>query len=316
MKKVIKLIPVYLLVLALFGACSEGDNTIDTVLNDFETGAILRTLKVNNAILNSSLPDSEFSVDIEEQDEQDGALLESVDVFVSIRDLTPDNGTTVAANKFVKSYPASDFTVGPVGLPRATIKSTFGEASGAMGLGPDDYSPGDLFIIELRVNLTDGRTYGAADAGGIITGGFFASPYKYNALLTCSPEPGNYRVDMTDSYGDGWQTTTGNGGDGIHVDLDGTIIVVGMCSPYGGNNLGTEMDPAQGKCTGPASTSFFAATKTVTIPVGTVSGTWNFPGDQYGEIGFAVYGPANQLLFEAGTGEGVPGLLPITLCAQ
>lgn len=316
MKNLNKLIPVYLLALAFFTGCTEGDNSIDTVLNDFETGAILRTLRVNNAILNSSLPDSEFSVDIEEQDEQDGALLESVDVFVSIRDLTPDNGTTVAADKFVKTYPASAFTVGPVGLPRATIKATFGETSSAMGLGPDDYTPGDLFIIELRVNLTDGRTFGAASAGGIITGGFFASPYRYNALLTCSPEPGDYRVDMTDSYGDGWQTNDGNGGDGIHVNIDGTIVVVGMCSPYGGSNIGTEMDPARGLCTGPASTSFYAATKIVTIPNGTISATWSFPGDQYGEIGFSVYGPGNQLLFAAGTGEGVPGLLPITLCAQ
>lgn len=316
MKKLMKFIPVSLLAVALFYTCSEGDNTIDTVLNDFETGAILRTLSVNNAILNSSDPDSEFSVTIEEQDEQDGALLESVDIYVSIRDLTADNGTTVAANKFVKTVPSSAFTVGPVGLPRATISTTFGETASAMGLGPDDYAPGDLFIIELRVNLTDGRTYGAASAGGIITGGFFASPYRYNALLTCSPEPGVYTVEMTDSFGDGWQTNAGNGGDGIHVNIDGTIVVVGMCSPYGSDNVGSEMDESRGLCTGPASTSFYAATATVTIPVGTASATWNFPGDQYGEIGFSVYGPAGQLLLEVGTGEGVPGLQPIILCAQ
>ena len=30
-----------------------------------------------------------------------------------------------------------------------------------------------------------------ADSAGIITGGFF-SPFQYNALLTCSPQLGEY----------------------------------------------------------------------------------------------------------------------------
>ena len=62
-------------------SCVDSENTIDTVL-DYETGAILRTISVNNAVLNSSDPNSTFSVTVEEQDEADGALFAQVNVYV------------------------------------------------------------------------------------------------------------------------------------------------------------------------------------------------------------------------------------------
>jgi hypothetical protein len=250
-------------------------------------------------------------VTVEEQDEQDGALLESVDIYVSLRDLT--GGTSVAVDKFIKTIDASAFTTSPVGLPMASISSTYAETFAALGLPADGVEPGDLFQMELRLNLTDGRTFGKASASGIITGGFFSSPFVYNALVTCSPEPGDYTVEMHDSYGDGWQTTTGGGGDGIKVDLDGTIVTVAMCSPYGGSNVGTDCDPAQGIC---EAGDFYDATDIVTIPVGTSSATWEFPGDAYGEISFEVYGPGGEELYVGAQGETGPGLLPITLCAS
>ena len=86
MKNTIKIL-FSLLIVASITSCAEEEGTIYDVL-DYETGAILRTLSVNNALFNSSDPSSTFSVTIEEQDEADGALLESVDIYVSIRDLT------------------------------------------------------------------------------------------------------------------------------------------------------------------------------------------------------------------------------------
>lgn len=311
MKNIIKIFVSLLIVFSL-NSCVESDNAIDEVFQ-FETGAVLRTISVNNNTLNSSDDSSAWSVTVEEQDEQDGGLFKSVGVYVSMRDLTSGNGTTVAADAFIKTIDASAFTTGPSGLPRATISATFGEATAALGISSSQYAPGDLYVFELRLELTDGRIYGASSAAGIITGGFFSSPFKYNALLLCSPQPGDYRVEMHDSYGDGWQTNNGNGGSGIAVTIDGTVVQVGMCSPYGGQPAGSFLIQGNG-CTGPASTSFYDATGYVTIPVGTLVATWSFPGDTYGEISFEVYGPANELLLAVGLGEGTPGLLPITLC--
>ena len=302
-------------VLLIFSCSSDSDKVIDGVLDGVAAGAVLRTLNVNNAILNSSEPESEFSVTIEEQDEQDGGLFESVGVYVSINDLTPDNGTTPSVSSFIKEIPASAFSPGPLGLPRGTITANFGEAANAMGLTSADYAPGDSFIFELRLNLTDGRVFGQAQAGPSITGGFFSSPFAYTTLILCSPAPGDYVVEMHDSYGDGWQTDGGNGGSGITVDVDGTIIEVGMCSPYEASAFDCTPWPTDDPDYDPTS-DYTDGTAIVTIPVGTAAAVWNFPGDEYGEISFEVYGPNGELLYAGAQGATDAGLLPITLCAE
>jgi len=299
-----------LFIVAAITSCAEEEGTIYDVL-DYETGAILRTISVDNALYNSSDASTAFVVTVEEQDEEDGGLLESVDIYVSLRDLT--GGTTVAVDKFVKSYDASVFTTSPVGLPMATLSATYGESFAALGVGPGGVEPGDLFVMELRLNLTDGRTFGKSSAAGIITGGFFSSPFSYNALITCSPQAGDYSVEMFDSYGDGWQTDSGSGGSGIAVDIDGTIVEVGLCSPYGGA-AGTFLESGAG--TGCTENNGYEGTGTVNIPVGTSSATWSFPGDAYGEISFSVFGPGGEELYVGAQGATGPGLLPITLCAQ
>ena len=321
MKNIFKILICSLLMVSF--SCQDSENTIDTVL-DYETGAILRTISVENAVLNASDPSSAFVVTVEEQDEQDGALLESVNVYVELRDLTTDYTTPATGDNLAMSIPASEFTTGPVGLPRTTVNLTFGDAAAALGLSLDEqngYNPGDVFIVKLEVVLSDGRVFGASSASGIITGGFFSSPFQYNALLTCSPMPGTYVVDMYDNYGDGWQTDAGNGGSGLKAVLtlaDGSesIVEVGMCSPYGADNIGTAMDPNMGICTGPASTSFYAAQATVTIPAGTQLAVWQWPGDTYGEISFQIYGPAGNLLLDTGgPGEGTgAGQLDVLNC--
>jgi len=303
----------FLLLALLIHSCSDSDKVIDGVFDDVESGAVLRTISVNNATLNSSEPDSEFSVTIEEQDAQDGSLLESVDVHVTMNDLTPDNGESVADDVFVKSIPASMFEPGPFGLPRATLNMTFSEAVSAMGFTPADYAPGDSFVVDLKLNLTDGRQFNAENTASVVSGGFFSSPFRYNTLIICSPAPGDYTIDMHDSYGDGWQTTASGGGPGITIDVDGTIIEFGMCSPYG-SGAGTFLGGTD--CTGPASTSFFDATTTITIPAGAQSAIWNFPGDFWSEISFEVYAPDGSLIFASGSGEASTGILPIVVCAQ
>jgi len=286
-------------------SCVDSENTIDTVL-DYETGAILRTISVNNAVLNSSDPNSTFSVTVEEQDEADGALFQQVNVYCMLKDLTDGNDSTDFM--LVTSIPASDFATGPVGLPRGDVVMTFGDAAAAMGVGPSQYSPGDVFVVGLEVVLTDGRSFDWTSAAGIITGGFFSSPFKYNALLTCSPMPGDYTVFMTDSYGDGWQTTSGgDGGQGLEINMDGVITSVAMCSMWGTYDF---------TCTVP-NAAYTEATAVVTIPAGTESALWTFPGDYYGEIGFEITGPNGQVAYSALTpGSATVGLLPVAICAQ
>jgi len=289
-------------------SCQDSENTIDTVL-DYETGAILRTISVDSQLLNASDPNSLFSVTIEEQDEQDGGLLQEVRVLVELRDLTTDFTTPATGEVLVQTIPASEFSTGPVGLPRTQVNMAFGDAAAALGLPLDPqtgYNPGDIFVVKLELVLTDGRVFGASSAAGIITGGFFSSPFQYNALLTCSPMSGDYTINMFDSYGDGWQTTeAGDGGVGLTIDMDGVVTSVAMCSQWGSFDF---------ECT-PTSDGYTAST-TVNIPAGTQSAIWNFPGDVYGEISVQIVAPNGVVAYESETGATIVGLLPIAVCEQ
>ena len=300
MKNIIKLLLSLSIIFSL-SSCEDSDNVIDLVLDTQQTGAVLRTVEVVNNTLNSSNPASEWAVILEEQDEQDGGLFKSVGVYVSIRDLTPDNGTTVASDMLIKTIDASAFSTGPVGLPQGTVSATFAEAEAAMGLNNTQHAPGDIFVFEVRLELTDGRIYGASSAAGIITGGYFSSPFKYNALVVCSPEPGDYSVDMFDNYGDGWQ------GSVIRVNIDGTANDFSIPSYW-------DADPGTRGSVGDAAWSAVMGT-VVTIPTGTELATWEYVGGSYpSEVEFEIYAPDGSSFGYFGPAPA-PGLLPVLLCA-
>ena len=72
-----------LLVLAgsLIVSCSEDDKLTTIIQDDVERGAVLRTISNSPNSFTFDDPDSEWTITLEEQDIEDGALLSSVDVF-------------------------------------------------------------------------------------------------------------------------------------------------------------------------------------------------------------------------------------------
>lgn len=154
-----------------------------------------------------------------------------------------------------------------------------------------DLEPGDTFSFDFSITLSDGRSLDTP-SGTLVT-------------VLCAPAPGDYRVAMHDSYGDGWQTDDGNGGSGLLVTLDdGTEIEVGMCSPY----LPSDFDCVDG--------DGYNAEDFISIPDGATSADWFFPGDNYGEISFEIYSPTDVLLFSYTEGDTYAGTLPIINCAN
>ena len=75
MKNLLKLLFASLFIVNF--SCHDSENVIDGVL-DYETGAILRTISIDNAVLNSSDANSAFVATVEEQDEADGGLLQEI----------------------------------------------------------------------------------------------------------------------------------------------------------------------------------------------------------------------------------------------
>ena len=300
MKKQLNKIVLLLLSVVVLSSCESDDKAIDQVFDGVEYGAVLRNLGILNQSFSLSDPDSFFGITVEEQDEEYGALLDVVNVYTTYTD-NNGNGNS-QSEALVKTYTAADFTIGEKGLPVTDIMVTLVEASTAVGV--PNYGVGDNYKMRLELVLTDGRSFSSSSASGSLQGSYFSSPFVWGVPILCQPIDGDYLVDMQDSFGDGWQTDAGNGGSGLKAVLtlaDGSesIVEVGMCSPYGGDNIGSSMDPNEGICTGPASTNFYGATATVTIPAGTQLAVWQWPGDQYEEISFQIYGPDGNLILNA-----------------
>ena len=196
----------------------------------------------------------------------------------------------------INTIPASAFTTGDKGLPVATISVTLGETLTALGLGTN-YDVGDVFVIRLSLKLTDGREFSASSSSGSLQGSYFASPFLYSSPILCTPKPGDYVVDMQDSYGDGWQ------GDGIKVTFDGgpndgDVVYVDMLSSYSG---------------GPPCCSWTDSTEILNVPDGTEGFTWEYTGDSYpGEVSFQIYAPDGTQLLSVSAPS--PGTLTVLNC--
>lgn len=195
MKKINFYIMAFLAVLTI--GCTDDDKLAIDV-EDLETGAFLRTVNIVSGGFDFlNLGTSEFSVVVEADDTQNGALLESVDLFVTYDDRTPEDGGSDVAEALVKTIPASAFTAGPNGLPQGTVSATTQETLAAVGLTEADLAPGDVFVFRLASNLTTGQTFSSTNSGSNITGSFFNSPFRYSASVGCPIEDARFVGDYT-----------------------------------------------------------------------------------------------------------------------
>ncbi|MBT8238234.1 MAG: hypothetical protein HKP24_01945 [Croceitalea sp.] len=279
----------------LFIACEDGDQVFDQIIADVERGAVLRTVNVVSDELPIGVADGFFAVDLEVQDQGNGTLVDAIEVYTSFRDNTPDNGKGATTDEnLAETISKSEFTIGEFGLPRLSYEITLSALLAATGVPESDIDGSDQFRVRFELVLNDGRRYSFADNTGTLTGSFFSSPFLYSATIVCPPKPptpGVWTINMTDSYGDGWQTSTGGGGDGIQVTLDdGTVLEVGLCSPYG-SGASTFLGSAD--CTPNDGSS---GSGTITIPAGTLTADWFFPGDFYGEIDFEIVTPNGNIV--------------------
>ena len=243
--------------LVLFTRCEDPDNAIYTVLEDYTNGAVLRTLNDPAPVLqfNRSEPDQAFFVKIEQQDEQNGDLLERVDVYATL-----NSSESSIAESVVKTLNPSDFTKNANNLNEAEVSLTLNEVLTRLGASADDYQGGDSITIRFELVLTDGRTFTNTDATGSLQGSYFSSPYAYNAVIKCipsNPVPGEYVISMQDSYGDGWNNAS------IVVTIDGV------------EEYNIDLDSAPGATGANGTDSFTVPAGTQSLSVQYSSGAWD-----------------------------------------
>ena len=284
--KIINKISSYILgasALLLVSSCDgDGGKVIDEVFSSTTRGAVLRTLE-SHGVYDRFDTSSVFGFTFEEQDYEGGALLEKVDLYISFEDNTEGNGDSTVDEILIQTYLPEDFTEGDFGLPVASYESTLANALNLLGLEEGDFDGGDAIQYRLVLTLTDGRTFSNEDSTGTITGSFFNAPFFYGPVIKCippAPVPGEYKIDLVDSYGDGWN--------GASID----IVIDGEASSF------TLDDGSSG-------------TATFIVPDGTTEFTLEFVSGSYdSEVTYEITAPTGETAIADGP---TPAVGPITL---
>jgi hypothetical protein len=289
-------------------SCEDSNTPVDQVVAGTERGAVLRTVNLISNEIPIGNDESNFAVEVEIQDQENGELVSSVEVYLGFRDNTVEEGETDLDTEevLVSTVEPSSFETGPFGLPRFSYQITLPEMIAALPITNADVNGSDQFTIRFELVLIDGRRYSFADNTGTLTGSFFSSPFLYTAVVVCPPKAptaGTWTVEMQDAFGDGWQPTTADGGGpGLIVTLsDGTVYEIGLCTPY---------ETPGYDCT----VGLSAGTTTFDVPAGlTEPAEFDFQGDFWGEMSFQIITPNGNIVADVPAGTDA-GLITIDFC--
>ena len=97
--------------------CSDDEKAIDVVFEGIERGAILRNINRNSKDFIHNDFESNFSITIEEQDLEEGDLLDFVRLFVAFEDNTPENGTNDMSELVLRDIPNTPVSYTHLTLP-------------------------------------------------------------------------------------------------------------------------------------------------------------------------------------------------------
>jgi len=249
--------------------------------------------------INKSDPGSStFSKTYQMVDPKGGADISKIELFVSFSGLS-----ATADEVLYQTVTSDDFANVGNGYPEATISVDGESLLSAMSLTPAQLEGGDSFNYRIAVTNSDG-TFSA------VSNNFSnqSADHNFSSTVICIPPfapPGDYIINMQDSFKDGWQTNDGSGGDGLTCTLsNGVVFEVGLCNPY----VAVAYDCVD---------DYSAGSATITIPAGIESAEWFFPGDTYGEISFNIIGPSGTVIFDSPQGANAGGaVLSVNLCNE
>lgn len=158
-------------------SCSNDDKVAFTNAADREIGAYVRTTETVNADFSIDNPDDVFRVELEVHDEQNGALLEAIEVYLTYK----KTGASPSNEVLVKTLTSDVFVIGEFGKPVSSLTVSFEEALTAFNLTMADISCKDQFEVRINQKLTDGRSFttGQSSSKIIAADDFWSSPFCY-----------------------------------------------------------------------------------------------------------------------------------------
>lgn len=170
------------IILNVVFACSSDEKVNEIVDEGVLSGAFIRTLSFTNSDLILGDANSTFKVALEVQDEQEGSLLENIEVLARFKDNNQDNGDQSSSEVVVKTINREDFTNSSDNLPLTNLELTYAELIDATNVLVESVQCKDQFLVRLELNLNDGRSFSINDSSSSAVIAFdtiFSSPFCY-----------------------------------------------------------------------------------------------------------------------------------------
>ena len=189
---------VFTIVSFILLSCSSDEKATQVIEADRESGAFVRTLSFNNSDLIQNDLTSTFSVNLEVQDEDQGDLLDHLEVFVTFKDNSAGNGIESSQEVLIKTLNRDVFSEGSTGLPRHTLELTQSELLNATNIPTANVQCQDQFLIRLKLFLKDGRSFSVEDGSSSVVIAFdtlFSSPFCYTVNIV-EPMDSNQFIGM------------------------------------------------------------------------------------------------------------------------
>lgn len=220
MRKLINILILPCLIVFSLSSCEQEEKDPFYKLSsaEIETGAYFRSIVAGGTVDLNDLDNSVYSIQGELVTPENGNDVESIELWVEFKDRSTNTEDDSVTSTFVTTVNPSSLMQNTDGLLEHTFNMTIPEAMTALGLNSSLISGGDQFFFQVVINMNDGRVFDKDSSGDSIKGElFFSSPFEYTASVVCLADPivGDWILEMTDLYGDGW-----NGGN-IVVSLDG-----------------------------------------------------------------------------------------------
>lgn len=154
----------------------------------------------------NNIDTAKFEITLEENDEQNGNLLDNVKVYASYKDNTVTGQDFSENETLFTTLDSSEFDISS-GKPIVSQTIKVLEIADFLNLDPVIFEATDLFIFRYELVLTEGRVYSVSNAKINVsdaTKPFYNSPFTYNAPLVCPLETsaftGMYLIEQTSPY--------------------------------------------------------------------------------------------------------------------
>ncbi len=178
---------IFIIITHIHISCSDDEKPIDTVFESITRGSFIRTLSLSNTDFIIGDTSAIFSLNLEEQDERNGELLENIEVYIQFIDNTIDSEDISTEEILVKTLNLNDFSIGPDNLPRTTLNLGYQELIETLNINAPAISCKDQILVRLALNLNDGRTFTSEDSSNtssiIALDTFSSSPFCYTINL-------------------------------------------------------------------------------------------------------------------------------------